>query len=403
MMRTYRILALLLLVTMLLPFLFACGVADEPVQTTSPGNSEPAVTEQFATESDETEPPETTVEATEPAPPVFRNYTATETNDYVKLIGRTRLYRGGFLADWTATGIEFEYEGSGNLEFVIERDSGKNVTLIAEVDGETKTVTVDQNGTKTYRVATDLSDGAHHVMIRRRTMVEDQDGKMFVMIKGINLCGTFKPKPADNKYMIAFLGDSITCGQGLPNGDGLATFAVDFCTREKFDYDICCVSGFGVDTSSTRHGFSENTMTKYYPFQNYYRSTTLRYTPERKADLVIVNLNTNDNNFGATEAPYKESLKTLISEIREAHGEDVKIVWIVGMMISPDANVNKWMNAVFDELGGESAGLYRILVETNTSGMYSHPDASSHAAVSQALSQYIRDKRLLEVSARIPK
>ena len=166
MMRTYRILALLLLVTMLLPFLFACGVADDPVQTTSPGNSEPAVTEQFATEPDETEPPETTVEATEPAPPVFRNYTATETKDYVKLIGRTRLYRGGFLADWTATGIEFEYEGSGNLEFVIERDSGKNVTLIAEVDGETKTVTVDQNGTKTYRVATGLSDGAHHVMIR---------------------------------------------------------------------------------------------------------------------------------------------------------------------------------------------------------------------------------------------
>ena len=144
-------------------------------------------------------------------------------------------------------------------------------------------------------------------------------------------------------------------------------------------------------------------MTKHYPFISYYRSNTLRYTPERKADLVIVNLNTNDNNFGATEAPYKESLKTLISEIREAHGEDVKIVWIVGMMISPDANVNKWMNAVFDELGGESAGLYRILVETNTSGMYSHPDASSHAAVSQALSQYIRDKGLLEVSARIPK
>ena len=391
-MRTYRLFALLLIVALLLPCLFGCGVAEEPVESTPSVETEPIVTD----------PPETTVAETEPEPPVFRQYTATETKDYVKLIGRTRLYRGGFLADWTATGIEFEYEGSGDLEFVIERDSGKNVTLIAEVDGETKTVTVDQNGTKTYRVATGLSEGAHHVMIRRRTMVEDQDGKMFVMIKGIGLCGTFKPKPADNRYMIAFLGDSITCGQGLPNGDGLATFAVDFCTREKFDYDICSVSGFGVATSSTRHGYAENTMTKYYPFQNYYRSNTLRYTPERKADLVIVNLNTNDNNFGATEAPYKESLKTLISEIREAHGENVKIVWIVGMMISPDANVNKWMNAVFDELGGESAGLYRLVVETNTSGMYSHPDASSHAAVSQALSRFIRDNGLLEVPARIP-
>ena len=93
----------------------------------------------------------------------------------------------------------------------------------------------------------------------------------------------------------------------------------------------------------------------------------------------------------------------LLALYREAHGEDVNIVWVVGMMISKNANVNKWLNAVFTELGGESAGLYRILVETNTNGMYSHPDASSHAAVSQALSQYIRDKGLLQVSARIPK
>ena len=126
--------------------------------------------------------------------------------------------------------------------------------------------------------------------------------------------------------------------------------------------------------------------------------------PERQADLVIVNLNTNDNllTTAADEAPYKETLKTLISEIRVAHGENVPIVWVVGMMISPDAAVNGWLNAVFAELGGESAGLYTITVETNNAGARNHPDQSSHDAVSQALSAFIREKNLLDLAPLTP-
>ena len=398
-MRTCRILALLLVVLTLIPLLFGCGVADDPGATTTPYEE----TEPVGTDPIGTEPPETTVEATEPAPPVFREYTALETNPYLKKLGRSRLYRGAIVVDWSGSGIEFEYEGSGDLEVVIERDAAKNVSMLAEVDGTSKVFSVDENGSKTYRIASDLPEGVHHVTIRRRTMVENGAVGLLAQFKAIRLCGKFLQKPADKRYLIAFVGDSITCGVGLANTDGLATYAVDFCTREKLDYDICSVSGIGVQHSTSKHNGTENTMTKYYPFFNYYRSATLRYNPERKADLVVVNLNTNDHNTGATETQYKTCLKTLISEIREAHGEDVNIVWVVGMMISKNANVNKWLNAVFTELGGESAGLYRLEVETNTSGEHGHPDASSHAAVSQALSQFIRDKGLLQVSARIPK
>ena len=143
-------------------------------------------------------------------------------------------------------------------------------------------------------------------------------------------------------------------------------------------------------------------MTKYYPYYNYYRSDTLRYLPERKADLVIVNLNTNDHNTGVEEAPYKEHLKTLISEIRASHGEDVAIVWVVGMMISKTAPVNGWLADVFAELGGERAGLYRVEVDKDVNGEYSHPSLESHLSVSRALSEYIRAKGLLDLPAKIP-
>ena len=396
-----KILCLLLVLVMTALALASCGTKNDAATATEPA------TEPVATTA---EPAQTTAEPTTELPPPEPNayYAVFDNQDYIKLVGRSRVYKGAALLDWTAAGIEFAYTGSGDLKVEIEKDtvngSSDNAVLIAEVDGEKYTLNVDTAGTKTYPVASDLAEGVHHVLIRRRNMVEDGDDKgILVGIKRIQMTGRFLERPADNKYKVAFLGDSILCGHGLPNQDGLSTYAMDLCLREGFDYDVCCVSGFGVYCSSTRHGFTQNTLTGYYPYFDYYRSTTLLYQPDKKADLVIVNLNTNDNNFGwnnSPQTPYKTALKTLISELREIHGENVKILWIVGMMISPDSEVNQCLNEVFAELGGESAGLYTITVDTNTAGQYSHPDASSHAAVSRALSDFIRAKGLLDLPAQ---
>ena len=396
-MRTCRVWSLLLVLCMLLAMFAGCSVKGGDDQT-APASTASASTAPAATTA--------AVTTEQPALAVDGYVAMADCKSYVKPIGRSRFFKNSFILDWTASGIEFEFEGSGELKVEIEKVLTKGVVLIAEVDGETKTLSLTDTGTQTYQVASGLAEGTHHVLIRRRNMVEDgSDVGLLVGIKGIRMTGSLLPRPADNKYMVAFLGDSILCGHGLPNQNGLATYATDLCKREGFDYDICSVSGFGVACSSTRHGYTENTMTKYYPYFNYYRSTTLRYQPEKKADLVIVNLNTNDNNFGwekgTSEAPYKAALKTLITEIREIHGANVPIVWIVGMMISPDSGVNQCLNEVFAELGGESAGLYTITVETNTAGGDNgHPDASSHAAVSQALSAFIRTKNLLDLPAQ---
>ena len=386
-MRACRLWSLLLVLCMVLTVFAGCSVTDEPEPTASA--TEPAVTTVATTEA--------TTELPAPVPNAY--YSMLDNKQYIKPLGRSRFYKNGFVVDWSASGIEFEYEGSGNLTIEVDKDnqngSDHNAVLIAEVDGKNYTLTVEESGS--FRVASDLPEGTHHVLIRRRTMVEYNAVGILVSIKGIRMTGRFLPKPANKKYMVAFIGDSITCGVGLTNSDGLATYAFDLCTREGFDYDICSVSGIGVSHSTSKHGGTANTMTKYYPYFNYYRSETVRYYPDRQADLVIVNLNTNDNNTGATEAQYKEDLKTLISEIRAAHGENVPIVWVVGMMISPSANVNGWLNSVFAELGGESAGLYKVTVETNTAGGSGHPDQSSHLAVSQTLSTYLRLKNLLDL------
>ena len=393
-MRKCRILSLLLILCMLFSvFAFAAceksGEADATIPDTEPE----------ATVS-ETTVPETTEATTErPAPVPNTFYPFYENPDSVKLLGRSRFYKSAVALDWTAAGLAFDFEGSGDLKMSVEYSGGHRVSLEIDVDGKISTVTVDNSGT--VSLASGLADGVHHVKVLRRTMAANDTTGLLLSVQGVTMTGYFLDRPADNKYKVAFLGDSITCGVGLTGTNGLLTYAIDLCTREGFDYDICSVSGIGVYHSYKKGGYSENTMTKYYPFFNCFRSETLRYFPARQADLVIVNLNTNDNlsMTAADEAPYKETLKTLISEVRDAHGENVPIVWIVGMMISPSAQVNRWLSAVFAELGGESAGLYQITVETNTSGDHNHPDQASHDAVSQALSAFIREKNLLDLSS----
>ncbi len=327
--------------------------------------------------------------------------------DSVKLLGRSMLINGAVATDWTASGIAFNYEGEGELYLSVTRSGTKmdqELTLVATVDGKDYPINVPVNIAKSeIRIAYDLPKGTHSVTIRRKTMVENSAQGILLSLDSVAFSGRFLAKPADAAYQVAFVGDSITCGVGLVSTssgaeDGLATYAVGFIDREGVDYDICSISGIGVYRSTSKHGLTNHSMTQYYPYYNYYRSTDISYVPVRQADFVVVNLNTNDMGEGHTsgdEASYKANLKQLISEIRAAHGADTPIVWVVGMMTNQDAETNKWLNAVFDELGGKSAGLYRLLVDRDQNGGAAHPSLASHQAVSAALSNFVREEGLI--------
>ena len=398
-MRIRRILPLLLILALLLPAAVACGGAKAPAEsgTTEP----PAVTPEGTTEP-------ATEEVTEPAPVTYEleNHPVSENLSSLKLLGRSLVRDNSVILDWSAAGVSFRYHGAGALRLTATRTgAAKDVELVVTVDARVYSVSVGSVGQRTYVVPANVKDGDHTVTIRRKTMVEQGAQGVNLTLDSVWFGGSFLARPADNTYQVAFIGDSITCGVGLVNTttaaeNGVATYAVDFADRENVDYDICAISGIGVYRSTTKHGYTTNNMTKYYPYFNYYRDPAITYTPARKADLVVVNLNTNDNGNGRTDddkTAYQTALKQLISEIRAAHGANVPIVWVVGMMIAQDAPTNQWLNEVFDELGGETAGLYRLLVDTNQSGGASHPNSASHRSVSQKLSAFIREKNLLDL------
>ena len=57
-----------------------------------------------------------------------------------------------------------------------------------------------------------------------------------------------------------------------------------------------------------------------------------------------------------------------IEKVRSVHGENVNILWVVGMMRSENSNVNNWMKEILASLGGEQEGLYTVTVTQNNEG-----------------------------------
>ena len=394
-MKRFSMLSLLALTMALLMLLTACAGDGDPVTTDPVGETGAESESETETETEAGSDTEADTSADTQAPTNdLDTYLIKDHPEKVNIQGRSFTYVTGVTSDWSASGIEFcaSYEG----ELMVTAKTGSNAEYRVFIDGEeTGTLTLTAWYDKDYTIPGSAEKAGENRVIRlvRITNVESGNTGILTMFSQIRLKGTLHEWTEERK-LIEFVGDSITCGCGLVNTtnafDGSKTYAYRLASLLGTDYSMVSVSGIGVSASTGRH--NGRTINTHYGLTNWYRDRDRTYTPERQADIVVVNLNTNDNSNGATEAKYKEDAKTLIASIRAMHGEDVKIVWVVGHMIDATATVNGWLANVYKELGGEAAGLYTVTVTKNTSGGAYHPNQSSHDAVAEALKDFITQK-----------
>ena len=394
-----KLLTLLLVLAMLLTFL-SCDRGNDGA-----GGTTDAVT----TPAEITTPTPTTPDPTpEPEPPVIlglekKSYPILDCLDRVKIHGRGMEVNGGITADWSASGIEFTAECEDKVS-VSTKCSGM-VLFSVFVDGILQVKpAIFYPGTNTSVIASNLSNGEHTFRLVRRHMAESGNTALLAAFTGIELYGELKEKPADRELLIEFVGDSITCGYGIGDtspADGSNTYAVQTANKLDADYSVVAVSGIGVCMSTSRHASKFVNMSESYDINNRYRGDT-PYTPARQADVVVVNLNTNDNAQVASladdalltaESEYKAAARLLLQKIRTAHGEDVRIVWITGMMSSPydpaKTRADKWMKEILEELGGESAGYYTVGMFRDTSADAGHPNETAHTQNASRLAAFI--------------
>ncbi len=360
----------------------------------------------------------TTATTEAPIPPTDyseKTFYPAQVLDQMKLHGRSAVIENSVTCDWTASGIEFAADCRGDVYLDMTTTTATYLTVY--VDGvrmDETNYNYDTNkregngfylnkGSNRIKVASDLEAGLHTVCVLRQNMGGNTS------VDAIVLSGELRQKPADRALYIEFVGDSITCGYaalginktddvvGPETTEGTATYA--YLTAEALgaDHSMVCISGIGI-----YKGFTDYDMTDAYPYISYRRDhTQVDYLPSRQADLVVVNLGTNDEGrIGSDTAAFRAHLENLISQIRTTHGEDTPIVFCYNSMkrgkIAPDQ-----IQALIDEKGGADAKLYSLVMTTDISTISpnshthngapgNHPNAEQHRKQAETLTAFLQ-------------
>ncbi|MBR7132009.1 MAG: hypothetical protein IKD04_00595 [Clostridia bacterium] len=340
-----------------------------------------------------------------------------------KTQGRTELVDDTLFMDWSASGIEFSANCSGDVSIKV------NTTRIRITSGDTGgiyfTVVIDgvvqyselripkdnnatrwtSNSTKypfvirnkgitEFVIAKDLSPGVHKFEIYNQT--EANDGAFG--IQSISLNGEILTKKGNNELLIEFVGDSITAGYGNISVGGKgrplyqdATRGWPYLTAKKLNADWSVIAQSGI-TASNGVGWSAGavSMQTVYPKLRYYSNNITNYDFKRTADIVVLGLGTNDlwtyQNSGKSLDYLKGEFQEMIKLVRK-HNPNAKIIWIYGMMINTADGLIK---GAVKELGGSKNGIYTLSLPRNVAGGEGHPDLSAQQSYADSLSSFIK-------------
>ncbi|MBQ9729120.1 MAG: hypothetical protein IJV85_05970 [Clostridia bacterium] len=254
---------------------------------------------------------------------------------YVQTYGRTytkpRVEGGVSLyADHIGSGVEILFYGT-SLKADLSRNG--NGYLCVFVDDETeysKRFLVD--GDKEYTVIDGLEEGWHTVKILKSSEYCDSQ----IIVEGF-YADQFAAMPKKSEILVEFVGDSITTGFGslgvsgdewsLENSDGCLAYAFRAAMELDVDFSIIAKRGICVKANSDQ------------PMNDVYKMIS-PYNPEayefaKPADVVVVNLGTNDADYVTSNLTYASVLPDdyyeFLSYVREKN-PNAYVICIYGMI-----------------------------------------------------------------------
>jgi lysophospholipase L1-like esterase len=151
------------------------------------------------------------------------------------------------------------------------------------------------------------------------------------------------------------------------------------------DYSIVGLSGQGV----IFHGVGVPNMSDGYLMSSPIRNGAASYHFSRKADVVVVNIGTNDYIYrqgaGITEQSFADAYEKLLRDILARNGDACKIVCVYNTM---NDTFGDTIPNICNDLGGTDAGIYSFKMNRAASG---HPTIAENAAYTDALEGFIRE------------
>lgn len=167
--------------------------------------------------------------------------------------------------------------------------------------------------------------------------------------------------------------------------DGTKTYAYLTAAKLGADYSIVAQQGIGAVC-----GYYPHTMLETYEDTCYQCGHKQKWDFERKADVVVINLGTNDRTMVAagktTLAEIQNGFTSFCLLVREKYPA-AKIIWAYGMM---DQSAEPQIKAALTAAGGEAAGFYYVSLISDGSGGNGHPSANAHEANAEILTDAIK-------------
>ncbi len=373
-----------LMTGVLLIGLFGCGEKkDAGSETTLSGST-----------AEPTAPPDT-----EPVDPVdpgddLKQYENTVVlnsgTEGIKVLGERCLESTSQLnADWTGSGLEFVIDCKGG-DLTLRTCTTDPCYFRVWVDGEAwKNADGNLywmiNGTKNM-VVPDLPVGVHTVRVVKVTGYTLARAHFF----SLTFYGSLltDQEPADRGLYVEFVGDSICCGWGTignhkgsyTDQDGAQAYPYLVAQAMQADYAITALSGQGLLMGNPG-------MTNGYLYASPLRDHTNPDSFERTADLVVINIGTNDygyrEQYGIDEEAFRQAYLNFIKTVYRKNGENCKIYCLYNTMNDTFANV---ILEVCERLGGEAAGIYTYRMDRTASG---HPTLAEQSAYAEALTAFL--------------
>lgn len=340
------------------------------------------------------------LQVTEGDAPVEDNYvtkTAAELSDVIRMRGRSLDVGTAKSFDWSASGFEFVFEGSGSITANITANTNTPLVLVVDVNGETHRVTA-ANGTSNVVLASGLQQGTYTIKVYKTT---EAAGSLAQLNSLRYLEGSTLEKTPESNLKFEFLGDSITCGNQIAANtiDGYSAYASILARAYGADWNTISVSGRGLMVGyASEQGWAldrDHEINTLYNYTSWFRDKNAQWDASSYVpDVVIANLGNNDLGpaTGITIDEFTAEVKRFTGVLRENY-PDAEIIWCYGLFTNR-AYAEQY-EAAIDELRETDSKVHFLYFPQMGGGDGGHPNYEEHHHAAEMLSELVAE--LLDV------
>lgn len=311
----------------------------------------------------------------------------------VRYFGRVYQQNGTYYCNWTCSGFEFTFNGTGaeaTFETLFHHESDTPYIKIY-VDGKEKQSFAITESMQTVTLCKGLKKGEHTVRVVKRTNA--RSSPLGLMDITLSKGGTIATPPAAKQRRIEFVGDSITVGYGTlgdahtaewstSTEDGTITYAALAGDALNAEYNVVAISGRGLAHNTT--GDTDKLMPALYTKVDEYNYAGHDWDfNEFQPHVVVINLGANDHGTSTT-GEVTTATTAFLKTVRKKN-PNAYIIVAYGMTgnVMEDA-LKSAVSAVGD------SKISFLALKNATGKILGHPDKNSHKENAALLEQHIR-------------